>query len=331
MKSLHFGTLADGTEVLQYTLRTETCEVRILNLGGIITDYLFEGHNIVCGFDTLDDYLADTTYQGALVGRFANRIAGAKFKLNGKTYHISANEGENSLHGGKVGFSRRVFRVTRAEDTELVLTLFSPDGEEGYPGNLTLKATYTLDGASLKIRYEATADADTPLSLTNHSYFNLDAVGTPVLDCKITVFADRYTAVDSSLIPTGERPSVDGTELDLRNARRIGEKVGGFDNNFILTKSTETHLPSLAAIVENDELSLSLYTTQPCLQLYTAIAMEGGPAFRGGVKKERHTAFCLESQSEPNAPNRGEGILRAGEIYDHTTVYHLEKKARATK
>ena len=322
-----FGTLTDGTEVLQYTLKTETCEVRVLNLGGIITDYIFEGRNIVCGFDTLDDYLADTTYQGALVGRVANRIANAKFELNGKIYLLSANDGKNSLHGGRIGFSHRMFRVAKAEDTELVLTLFSPDGEEGYPGNVALKVTYILDGASLKLRYEATTDADTPLSLTNHAYFNLDRIGTPVLDYKVTVMADRYTAVDSSLIPTGERPFVEGTEFDLRRARRIGDKVGGFDNNFILSKSADPRRPSLAAIVENDALSLSLYTTQPCLQLYTACAMEGGPAFRGGVEKKKHTAFCLEAQAEPNAVNRGEGILRAGEIYDHTTVYHLEKKA----
>lgn len=327
MKVQCFGTLADGTEVLQYTLKTETCEVRILNLGGIITDYIFEGRNIVCGFDTLDDYLADTTYQGALVGRVANRIAGAKFSLNGKTYQLSVNEGPNSHHGGKVGFSRRLFRVLSAEDTALVLSLFSPDGEEGYPGNLTVKVTYTLSAASLTIHYEATSDADTPLSLTSHAYFNLDRVGTSVLDYKATILADRYSALDSTLIPTGERPSVEGTEFDLRRARRIGDKVGGFDNNFILSKNADFRRPSLAAIVENDVLSLSLYTTQPCLQLYTACAMEGGPAFRGGVEKKKHTAFCLEAQAEPNAVNRGEGILRAGEIYDHTTVYHLEKKA----
>ncbi|MBQ2718492.1 MAG: galactose mutarotase [Clostridia bacterium] len=326
MKTTSFGYLADGTEILQYTLRSDSCEVRILTLGGIITDYIFQGRNIVCGFDTLEDYLTDTTYQGALVGRYANRIAAARFDLNGKTYHVTANEGENSLHGGALGFSRRVFDVVRAKDTELCLSLFSPDGEEGYPGNLSLRVTYTLDGASLSIRYVATTDADTPLSLTNHAYFNLGGVGTPVLDCRATVLADRYTAVDNALIPTGERPLVEGTEFDLRSGRRIGDKPSGFDNNFILKKIAEDHTPSLAAIVENEELSLTLYTTQPCLQLYTACAMEGGPAFRGGVPKKKHTAFCLESQSEPNGPNRGEGILRAGETYDHTTVYHLERK-----
>lgn len=326
MKIREFGTLPDGTAILQYILKTCDTEVRVLNLGGIITDFIYEGRNVVCGFDTLEDYLLDDSYQGALIGRFANRIAGASFSLNGTTYHVGANEGKNSLHGGKIGFNRRLFKTEKAEGNTLVLSLVSPDGEEGYPGNLTLRVTYSLDGSALTIAYHATTDADTPVSLTNHSYFNLAALGTPVHDFRATILADRYTAVDAELVPTGEQLSVDGTPYDLRTPRRIGELEGGYDTNFILNKIVEDpHVPSLAAKVEGGGLTLCVYTTQPCIQFYTGCVLEGEPSFRGGVKKARYTAFCLETQAEPNAPNRGDAILRAGEVYSHTTVYELTK------
>ena len=325
MENRIFGRLSDGTEVRQYILKTAEAEVRVLDFGGIVTDYIVFGRNIVCGFETLEDYLEDTSYQGALIGRFANRIKGAGFVLNGTAYHIGANEGKNSLHGGICGFNRRVFDVARVSDTSLTLTRVSPDGEEGYPGNLTLKVTYSLDGATLSIHYTATSDADTPVSLTNHSYFNLDGIGGSILDHRITIHADRYTAVDDELIPTGERPSVEGTEYDLRNARRIGEKEGGFDTNFMLSKIANAAHPLPAATVEGTDLSLTVYTTCPCIQLYTGCVLEGTPDFRGGIKKAKFTAYCLETQFEPDAPNRGEAILRAGEVYDHTTVYFPKK------
>lgn len=320
-----FGTLPSGDEVLQYTLKTEEAEVRILNFGGIVTDFIFGDRNIVCGFETIEEYLLDDSYQGALIGRFANRIAGAAFPLNGRTYKIGANEGKNSLHGGVVGFNRRVFEVKAATDTSLTLARISPDGEEGYPGTLAVEVTYSLEGSSLSIAYKATADADTPVSLTNHSYFNLAGIGTPVLDSLVTIHADRYTEVGEDLIPTGNRPLVAGTAYDLRTPRRIGEKADGYDTNFVLNKAANETAPSLAATVEGGELRLSVYTTQPCIQFYTGCVLEGEPPFRGGVKKARYTAFCLETQSEPNAPNQGDSILRAGDTYSHTTVYRIEK------
>lgn len=326
MEIKKFGLLPDGTEIFQYVLKTAEAEVRILNFGGIITDFIYEGKNIVCGFDTLADYLTDTSYQGALIGRFANRIGGASFTLNGKTYHIGANEGKNSLHGGVLGFNRRVFDVQKADKNTLILTRTSPDGEEGYPGNLALKVTYSLDGSSLTIHYNATSDADTPISLTNHSYFNLAGIGTPVLDFDACINADRYTAVDDDLIPTGERPLVAGTEYDLRTPRKIGEKVGGYDTNFVLNKIAEDRSPTLAATVSSEDITLQIYTTQPCIQFYTGCVLEGTPDFRGGVKKALYTAFCLETQAEPDAPRHGGAILRAGEAYDHTTVYHVTKR-----
>ncbi len=325
MNIRQFGALPSGAEVLQYTLKTEEAEVRILNFGGIITDFIYEGRNIVCGFDTLEDYLLDDSYQGALIGRFANRIAGASFTLNGNAYKIGANEGENSLHGGKVGFNRRIFEVKAATDTSLTLARISPDGEEGYPGNLSVEVTYSLNGSALTIAYSATADADTPVSLTNHSYFNLVGVGTPVLGSLAHINADRYTEVGEDLIPTGSRPPVAGTAYDLRTPRRIGEKADGYDTNFILNKSEGETAPTLAATVEDGGLLLSVYTTQPCIQFYTGCVLEGEPAFRGGIAKARYTAFCLETQSEPNAPNRGDAILRAGDTYSHTTTYLIEK------
>ena len=326
MEIREFGVLPDGTEVLQYVLKTCEAEVRILNLGGIVTDFIYAGRNIVCGFDSLDDYLRDDSYQGALIGRVSNRIAGASFVLNGTTYHVGANEGRHSLHGGNIGFNRRLFKTLKAEGNTLILTLLSPDGEEGYPGALSLKATYSLDGSALTISYHATSDADTPVSLTNHSFFNLAGLGSSVLDFRATILADYYTEVDDDKIPTGVRAPVEGTPYDLRTPRRIGEREGGYDTNFILNKiADDPCAPSLAAKVEGGGLTLSVYTTQPCLQFYTGCVLEGEPCFRGGVRKARYTAFCLETQAEPNAVNRGDAILRAGQIYSHTTVYEITR------
>lgn len=324
MEIRKFGTLPDGTEVVQYTLKTEEAEVRILNFGGVITDFIYKGQNIVCGFETVEDYLADDSYQGALIGRFANRIGGAGFTLNGKVYHVGANEGKNTLHGGVCGFNRRVFDVAVINDTTVTLSRLSPDGEEGYPGNLTVKATYSLNKSDLTISYDAISDQDTPISLTNHSYFNLTGIGTSILDHLATIHADRYTAVDDELIPTGEQPLVAGTPYDLRAPRRIGEMVGGYDTNFILTNPATDGTPALAATVVGGDLKLEIRTTQPCIQFYTGCVLEGTPDFRGGVKKAKFTAFCLETQAEPDAPRKGEAILRAGERYAHTTLYHVE-------
>lgn len=324
MEIRKFGTLPDGTEVVQYTLKTEEAEVRILNFGGVITDFIYKGQNIVCGFETVEDYLADDSYQGALIGRFANRIGGAGFTLNGKVYHVGANEGKNTLHGGVCGFNRRVFDVAVINDTTVTLSRLSPDGEEGYPGNLTVKVTYSLNKSNLTISYDAISDQDTPISLTNHSYFNLTGIGTSILDHLATIHADRYTAVDDELIPTGEQPLVAGTPYDLRAPRRIGEMVGGYDTNFILANPATDETPALAATVVGGDLKLEIRTTQPCIQFYTGCVLEGTPDFRGGVKKAKFTAFCLETQAEPDAPRKGEAILRAGERYAHTTVYHVE-------
>ena len=324
MEIRKFGTLPDGTEVVQYILKTEDAEVRVLNFGGVITDFIYKGQNIVCGFETIEDYLADDSYQGALIGRFANRIGGASFALNGKTYHVGANEGKNTLHGGIRGFNRRVFDVAVINNTTITLSRLSPDGEEGYPGNLTVRATYSLNGSDLTISYDAVSDQDTPISLTNHSYFNLTGVGTSILDHLATIHADRYTAVDDELIPTGEQPLVEKTPYDLRAPRKIGEMNGGYDTNFVLSNPAKGNTPTLAATVVGGALKLAIYTTQPCIQFYTGCVLEGTPDFRGGVKKAKFTAFCLETQAEPDAPRKGEAILRAGEKYAHTTVYHIE-------
>ena len=324
MEIKKFGTLPNGTEVLQYILKTEKAEVRVLNFGGVITDFIYNGQNIVCGFETIEDYLTDDSYQGALIGRFANRIGGASFEINGKTYHVGANEGKNTLHGGVCGFNRRLFDVDIVGESAITLTRISPDGEEGYPGNLTVKATYSLMDSDLTIHYDAVSDQDTPISLTNHSYFNLTGIGTTILDHLATINADHYTAVDDELIPNGERPEVAGTPYDLRTPRKIREKDGGYDTNFVLAKDAGDRALSLASTVTGGDLKLSIYTTQPCIQFYTGCVLEGEPAFRGGVKKALYTAFCLETQAEPDAPRHGEAILRAGEAYAHTTVYRIE-------
>ncbi len=327
MQATLFGRMPDGTEILCYTLKNIEAEVRILTLGATIADFLVGGQSIVCGFSTLEDYLADDSYQGALIGRVANRVANASFTLNETRYSLFANDGKHSLHGGKCGFNRRLFNVLNATDEAITLTRISPDGEEGYPGNLSLKVTYSLSGTALTIDYTATSDADTPINLTNHSYFNLTGLGSSIMDYEAKICADFYTEVDGELIPTGNRPSVEGTPYDLRTPRRIGEKPNGFDNNFRLQKIGEDNAPTLAAVVRGGDLSLSVYTTMSDLQFYTGCVLAGEPPFRGGIPKAPYTAFCLETQTEPDGPNRGTCLLRAGEVYRHTTVYRVEPLA----
>ncbi len=328
MKEL-FGTLEDGRPVYRYLLKDGEGEVFILDLGATVQSFLCFGQRIVCGFDSVSDYLLDDSYQGATIGRVANRIGGATFEINGTEYRVENNEGENSLHGGFSGFSRRLFTVVSEEKNAVCLKLESPDGEGGYPGNLTLLVTYTLSGTSLSIDYRATTDKATPLSLTNHSYFNLSSLGESVLSHTAMILADSYTEVDKALIPTGNRLSVNGTDLDLRAPTPIGNKKGGFDHNFHLSEARPSPAPSfppLAASFSSERLTLSVYTTQTDLQLYTAVMLEGEPPFYEGIKKARFTAFCAEAQSEPGAVKRGGALLLPGEVYQQRTVYSVSKK-----
>ncbi|MBQ7315135.1 MAG: galactose mutarotase [Clostridia bacterium] len=332
MNHMHFGTLPSGESVELYELKSDALLCRIMTRGAAIVDLIHDGVNIVGGFSSLDDYLSDTSHQGALIGRVANRVGGAAFTMDGVRYSLPDNDGGNCLHGGR-GFDRRLFTVTEATDTSLSLTYRSEDGEEGFPSAVNVRVIYTLCDTDLILSYDARPEGKTPIALTNHAYFNLDGLGGTVDDHEVYIDADRYTEVDASLIPTGERPRVDGTRFDLRVPVRIGDGLTdgfvGYDHNYLLngTRVTCIHgVPlALAARISNGVRTLSVFTDQPCMQFYTGNFLAGEPAFRGGTRRVLRGAFCMETQTEPDAIRHGIGFYDAGEVYRHTTVYRLQK------
>ena len=344
-----FGKLPCGCEVYAYTLTnasiTSAC---ILNYGGIIKNIWVKDKNgaaadVVCGFDTIDGYLTSGGYQGALIGRIGNRIAKGKFTLDGKEYQLYCNDGNNSLHGGKRGFNTKIWKVEEsgtAEEPALVLTTTSPDGEENYPGTLDVKVTYTLTkDAGLSIHYEATTDKATIISMTNHAYYNLGGVGSGVIDDQILwLDADRINKIDDELIPDGTLMDVTGTPYDFRTAKAIGadfgadehmlKTFGGYDHNFCFA-GFDGKIALRGKITDpKSGRKVSLYTDQPCVQIYTGnMVNPDDPAFKGGVKQYKHCAVCLETQAMPdsiNHPNFTNTVLRPGEKYDTTTLYVFE-------
>ncbi|MFJ5528786.1 aldose epimerase family protein [Streptomyces sp. NPDC093261] len=316
-----FGTLSDGTPVHRWTLERGGVRVRVLSYGGVVQsvevpDRAGNRADVVLGFGDLEGYLRHPEpYLGALVGRYANRIAGARFALDGRTCALEANDGRNSLHGGRQGFDKRVWHVDPVEHG-IRLSRVSPDGEEGFPGRLEVSATYTLDArGALRIAYEAVTDAPTVVNLTNHSYWNLAGSGHAG-GHELRIAASRYTPVDAELIPVGAPADVDGTRLDFRTARGVGS---GYDHNLVLDKGT-TDAP-----VEVAELSdpgsgrvLTVATTAPGLQLYTADHL-GAPLTPGA-------GIALETQAFPDSPNRPDfpsTELRPGGVYTSETVYRF--------
>ena len=335
MKKRLFGKL-DGEEVYLYTLENKDATLEVMTRGATIVSFRPFGVDIVGGFDTLDGYLTDSSHQGAIIGRVANRVENATFTMDGAVYMIPANDNGNCLHGGK-GFDYRIFSVKSATDSEITLAYYSPDGEEGFPSGLTTEVTYTLDGATLIISYRATPEGRTPIALTNHAYFNLDGFGGKIYSQTATIYAESYTDVNERLIPNGIRPAVAGTPFDFREPHAIGERFSadfdGYDNNFILSPSVYGEFAGervgLAAVVESESLRMSVYTDQPGIQFYTAnflkkLAPEH--VFHGGIDPIKHGAFCLEAQTEPNCINHGVGFYDAGETYKQTTVYKVERK-----
>lgn len=334
-----FGLTADRREVHLWTLRAGRYTAQVLTYGGTLRSFVVPapkgGRDIVLGCETLAQYEAQNKYMGALVGRVANRIGGACFELNGTTYPLAANNGPNCLHGGIHGFNEAVWGA-QEENGALVLTHVSPDGEEGFPGRLQVRVTYTLtaDGV-LTLDYRAESDADTLCNLTNHSYFNLlgHACGS-LAGQQIQVWADAITENDANSTPTGVLLPVDGTPFDLR--RPVGFLQGlamehpqltlgnGYDHNFVLSR--QSHAPMrLAARVTGGGLCLECYTTQPGLQLYTANYLDGTPGKEGASYGPR-SAFCLETQAWPDAvhhPQFPNAVLRAGESYHQRTAYRV--------
>ncbi|MFE4549802.1 aldose epimerase family protein [Streptomyces sp. NPDC056785] len=325
MDSELFGTLPDGSPVHRWTLERAGVRVRILTYGGIVQSVEIpdrDGHraDVVLGFPGLDGYLAHPDpYLGALVGRYANRIAGGRFPLDGVTYHLAQNNAPNSLHGGERGFDKRVWDAEPVGHG-LRLTRVSPHGEEGFPGRLEVTVTYTLDAAgALRITYEAVTDAPTVVNLTNHSYWNLAGSGNAG-GHELRLAASRLTPVDADLIPTGPLDPVDGTRFDFRTARATG---AGYDHNFVLDKGTtadpvevaELHDPSSGRV-------LTVATTEPGIQLYTGDHL--GDPFAPG------DGIALETQHYPDSPNRPEfpsTRLQPGETYRSETVYGFGVRA----
>ena len=345
LASADFGALREGASVRIYTLTNRHgLEVRITNYGGRVVSLKTPDRNgkfadIVLGFDTLDGYLADPgPFFGALVGRYANRIGHARFTLDGVEYKLEKNDGENSLHGGSHGFDKAVWTPRELPDGGLQLSYLSKDGEEGYPGNLTVTVVYHLtDANELRIDYSATTDKDTVVNLTNHSYFNLKGAGEgDILDHRIMLNADRFTPVDSGLIPTGELRAVSGTPFDLRKSTAIGAHIGdadqqlklgrGYDHNWVLNKKAGAL--GLAARVEEPASGrvLEVRTTQPGVQFYTGNFLDGSIRGKGGKVYGHRSGFCLETQHFPDSPNKPDfptTVLKPGQTFHSTTIFRF--------
>jgi aldose 1-epimerase len=337
----NYGTV-DGKPVYLFTLSNKNgITFKITNYGGIITHILVPDKNgkmgdIALGYDSLKGYLEATPYFGAIVGRYANRIAKGRFVLDGKSYQLAVNNGNNTLHGGIKGFDKVVWEASESSDSagvSLILTYLSKDGEEGYPGNLSVKVTYTLSNKDeFTTLIEATTDKATPVNLCNHSYFNLSECDTNILGHLLTINADRFTVVNDELIPTGELRPVTGTPMDFTTSHLIGQRIdqvpgappGGYDHNYVLLKNPSEL--SLAAILE-DPVSgrrLDILTTQPGVQFYSGNFLDGTITGKGGKKYQKHWGLCLETQHFPDSPNQTKfpnTILKPGEKYSETTVY----------
>jgi len=347
---LPFGTTADAKPVELFTLtNAHDVEVRAMTYGATIV-WLHapdrEGHldDIVLGYPTLAGYLAQSPYFGAIVGRYGNRIAKGRFTLDGKAYQLATNNGPNHLHGGVKGFDKVVWSAEPAETDSSATVTFSyvsPAGEEGYPGTLRARVTYTLtDRDELRVDYLATTDQATPVNLTQHSYFNLAGAGTrDILAHELMIAADRYTPVDATLIPTGEIAAVAGTPFDFRTPTAIGARIGqsdvqlqhgkGYDHNWVLNRAgaAEGALVLAARVTEpTTGRTLDVFTTEPGIQFYSGNFLDGTITGKDGRVYQQRYGFCLETQhfpDSPNHPNFPSTILRPGREYRSTTVFQF--------
>jgi aldose 1-epimerase len=343
-----FGALADGTKVEAVTLsNAHGISARIMTLGAtlqsvIVPDKAGKGEDVVLGYDTAAEYLAHPNYYGASIGRYANRIAKGRFALDGKTYSLETNDGPNSLHGGSKGFDKRIWKidsVSGGANAKVVLSYVSADGEAGFPGELHVTATYSLDDNNdLKLVYNATTTKPTVLNLTNHSYFNLSGGDArDVMGQKVTLHAERFTPVDATLIPTGERRAVAGTPFDFRTPHVVGMRIRdghdmqirygrGYDHNFIVDGAAGTLRP--AAVVE-DPVSgrvLELSATAPGVQFYTGNFLDGTYVGKKQRMYRQGDSICLEPGVFPDSPNHPDfpsSRLDPGKTYSNTIVYHF--------
>jgi aldose 1-epimerase len=344
-----FGKTPDGTEVSLYTLKNASgMEVKITNYGGTVESIKVPDRDknyadVVLGFDSVEGYTQpkNTSYFGALIGRYGNRIGKAEFQLGGKLYHLPANDGPNTLHGGISGFNKKVWDarpIQTPDGPALELHYLSKDGEEGFPGNLNATVRYTLDKKDgLHIDYTATTDKETVLNLTNHSYFNLSGAGNPSISKeRITIDADNYTPVDETLIPTGKIEAVSGTPFDFRHGAEIGSRLDkdndqlryglGIDLNWVLNHKGDL---SVAAVKVEDPATgrvMEVYTDQPGVQFYTGNHLDGSVTGIGGTYT-KGSALCLETQHYPDSPNHANfptTVLEPGETFHSTTIYRFK-------
>jgi len=338
-----FGKTTDGVLVDLYTFTNEKeMEVKITNYGGIVVSIRIPDRDgkmgdVVLGYDTVDGYIKESPYFGALIGRYGNRIAKGKFTLDGVEYTLAVNNGENHLHGGLKGYDKVVWKaeeVISKNTVGLKLSYLSTDGEEGYPGNLDITVNYTLTNDNeLKIDYSATTDKKTVVNLTNHSYFNLAGEGN-ILNHKVMINADRFNPVDVGLIPTGELREVKGTPMDFTQPTAIGERInaddeqlvfgGGYDHNWILNR-TNNDLTLVARVLEpTTGRVLEVLTTEPGLQFYSGNFLDGSITGKGNNVYEKRDGFCMETQHFPDSPNQSNFpsvVLNPGEQYKCSTIY----------
>jgi aldose 1-epimerase len=346
-----FGKTASGEQIDLYSLTNKRgMEVSITNFGATVValrvpDRAGKVADVVLGYDKLEDYENGKAYFGATVGRYANRIAGGKFSIDGKTYTLPKNDGDNTLHGGIVGFSKKAWKAREIPSNEaavLEFTYLSADGEEGFPGNLSVKVVFTLpaDRNELKIDYTANTDKDTVLNLTNHSYFNLAGEGNGnILDHVLTLHTKQFTPVDKTLIPTGELRDVAGTPLDFNNATAIGKRINedyeqlvfgkGYDHNWVLASASGKGLTSAAEAYDpNSGRTLEVLTTEPGVQFYSGNFLDGSKG-KGNKPYPLRAAFCLETQhfpDSPNHPNFPSTLLKPSAVFHSQTVFRFSAK-----
>ena len=343
--SIPFGK-ADGKAVTLYTLKnSKGAEAQICNYGGIVTslkvaDKSGNFSDVVLGYDNLEGYIKATPYFGCLVGRYGNRIAGGKFNLNGKEYTLAQNNDKNSLHGGLKGFDKVVWDVAKVTDNSLALRYVSMDGEEGFPGTLSVTAIYTLtEDNALRLDFSATTDKDTHCNLTHHSYFNFAGKGD-ILGHVVTINADKFTPVDANLIPTGELRAVNGTPLDFTLPTVVGARIGnddeqlklgkGYDHNWVLNQKSVGALTHAATVIEpTSGRVMDVWTTEPGMQFYTGNFLDNTITGKGGWTYAFRNGFCMEPQHYPDSPNQASfptTVLKPGQIYKNTIIYKFSVK-----
>jgi aldose 1-epimerase len=333
----YFGTTADGEEISIFTLKSEQLQVDVINFGACIKSMIVNDKNgipidVVLGFDTLEQYEKNVPYLGATIGRCTSRIASGRFELEGKQYQLPINNGENSLHGGLIGFSHKMWWAEVLNENAVKMTYLSVDGEEGYPGNLSVSVTFSINKDQLKIDYQATTDQTTIVNLTNHSYFNLNGKGS-ILDHSLQINSDKYLPLNSQSILTGDVKSVDGTPFDFTTSKNLGRDIHtghsmlqvsrGYDLAYLCQGDI-----SMTQAEANSALSgitLRVYTTEPTIHLYTGNFLDGVIG-KSSIPYENYTGFCLETQQPTDAinqPNFKSPILSPGEVYSTQTIFQL--------